>query len=104
MARYKLVRTCYACPEQYDVFDGEVQVGYLRLRHGAFRAEVVPSDEVVYDVSTKGDGMFEDRERVFHLNAACRAIRDRIESRGSDESEPIYDVVDHPRYSEPESP
>ena len=32
----KLVLTCGACPEQYDAFDGERQVGYLRLRHGHF--------------------------------------------------------------------
>jgi plasmid stability protein len=30
----RLVRTCFACPEQYDAFIGEEKVGYLRLRHG----------------------------------------------------------------------
>ena len=34
-----LVRTCYACPEQYDVFFHDFQIGYLRLRHGNFTAE-----------------------------------------------------------------
>ena len=37
---YVLKMTCGACPEQYDVFDSEgKQVGYLRLRHGGFRAD-----------------------------------------------------------------
>ncbi|NDD52705.1 hypothetical protein EBZ39_02295 [bacterium] len=37
---YKLVCTCSACPEQYDVFnDNNKLVGYLRLRHGQFRAD-----------------------------------------------------------------
>lgn len=26
--------TCGACPEQYDVYNGETQVGYVRLRWG----------------------------------------------------------------------
>lgn len=28
-----LVKTCEACPEQYDAYLGEKRVGYLRLRH-----------------------------------------------------------------------
>ena len=27
-------QTCGACPEQYDVFKGKKQVGYVRLRRG----------------------------------------------------------------------
>jgi hypothetical protein len=34
-----LVLTCAACPEQYDVFFEDFQIGYLRLRHGSFRAD-----------------------------------------------------------------
>ena len=26
------------CPEQYDVYFGDFQIGYLRLRHGSFSA------------------------------------------------------------------
>ena len=37
MLEIKLIQTCGACPEQYDAFIGEEQVGYLRLRHGYFR-------------------------------------------------------------------
>ncbi len=31
--------TCGACPEQYDVYRGQVQVGYVRLRHGCLSVE-----------------------------------------------------------------
>ena len=31
--------TCSACPEQYDVFKDNKQVGYVRLRWGHLRAE-----------------------------------------------------------------
>lgn len=29
-------QTCFACPEQYDVYDDFYQVGYVRLRNGTF--------------------------------------------------------------------
>lgn len=73
---YKLVKTCSACPEQYDVMlDGE-EVGYLRLRHGSFRCEYNYGgrDEVVYSASPDGDGEFMDYERTGYLNAAIEAL------------------------------
>ena len=69
---YTLVMTCGACPEQYDVFFGDEEVGYLRLRHGHFRAEHM--DEVVFEALPKGDGVFESYERVTYLRAAIEAI------------------------------
>jgi hypothetical protein len=73
---YKLVRTCMACPEQYDVYLGEEKVGYLRLRHGHFTAETPDCMEtLVYRAEPSGDGIFEDDERVFHLQKAIYAIR-----------------------------
>lgn len=70
-----LVKTCSACPEQYNAFiDGE-QVGYLRLRHGYFRVEVPDvGGNTVYAAYTIGDGMFEDSEREYHLYRAKEAI------------------------------
>jgi plasmid stability protein len=71
----RLVRTCFACPEQYDAFIGEEKVGYLRLRHGHFRVECPDVwGEMVYEASPKGDGIFDDDERVEHLQAAREAI------------------------------
>lgn len=72
----KLVQTCGACPEQYDVFDDAGnEIGYLRLRHGYFTAQYGgPGGPVVYDAATEGDGVFEYNERDYHLTNALRAI------------------------------
>lgn len=77
----RLELTCPACPEQYDVWHGKQKVGYLRLRHGHFRAHFMGVEgEIVYEADTIGDGLFEDSEREFHLNRAIEAIRDKLKS------------------------
>lgn len=74
-----LVKTCGACPEQYDVFRGEELVGYLRLRHGHFRADC-PYGNTVYETSAmSGDGEFCDDEREFFLSEAKKAIAATLE-------------------------
>ena len=74
---YRLERTCQACPEQYDVYVGEEQVAYLRLRHGHFYAAVPDhGGDEVYSVDPKGDGIFEDDERVMYLTSAVLAIQE----------------------------
>lgn len=35
----EFIKTCDACPEQYDVYLGEIKVGYVRLRFGTLRAD-----------------------------------------------------------------
>jgi hypothetical protein len=84
----RLVQTCGACPEQYDVFDGEEQVGYLRLRHGSFTA-VHPDvmGETVYSASPNGDGIFDSDERDHFIGEALEAIQSAID-------EPIHDLFD----------
>ena len=73
---YRLILTCGACPEQYDVFDGDRQVGYLRLRHGHFRADYPDSGgETVYEADTIGDGLFDSDEREEHLTKAIDALK-----------------------------
>lgn len=59
MEKLRLVLTCHACPEQYDVYLGDKLIGYMRLRHGYFRAEY-PVGNVVYTASPRGDGLFAD--------------------------------------------
>lgn len=73
----KLVCTCGACPEQYDVFNANgAQVGYLRLRHGYFRADCPEvGGETVYTAQPKGDGIFDDDERQYYLTEAVAAIK-----------------------------
>jgi hypothetical protein len=70
---YELVNTCMACPEQYDVYKEGKYVGYLRLRHGQFRAEN-ESGKVVYTAIPIGDGMFTPEEREKYLAEAIQAI------------------------------
>lgn len=72
---YRLICTSSACPEQYDVFKGSSKVGYLRLRHGHFRADC-PSvgGKTVYTSATKGDGIFDDDERISEITKAVAAI------------------------------
>lgn len=71
---YTLDQTCCVCPEQYDVYKDGEQVGYLRLRHGWFRADLEPSRQTVYEGYPKGDGIFDDCERDFYLTEAIKAI------------------------------
>lgn len=68
---YELVQTCVACPEQYDVFNGERLVGYFRLRHGVFDACYLGVlGKIVYSAETIGDGVFAVHERDWHLTKA----------------------------------
>ena len=75
-----LVQTCGACPEQYEAYHNEKQVGYLRLRHGCFRVDYpdVGGEQILYTEHVHGDGCFEDYEREFYLNEAKQAIVNRL--------------------------
>lgn len=76
-----LEETCGACPEQYEAYIGDRNVGYLRLRHGYFRVDYPHhAGEVIYEAEPKGDGMFEDDERDFYLTKAKEAILERLNS------------------------
>lgn len=73
---YRLERTCFACPEQYDVYAGDEIVAYLRLRHGSFRADVPDcGGDTVYTANPEGDGIFEDDERQKFLTEAILAVQ-----------------------------
>ena len=80
---YVLKMTCGACPEQYDVFDSDgKQVGYLRLRHGGFRADYPDcgGDTVYrYSFDYEWKGMFDNEEREFFLTEAVKAIHNKIQ-------------------------
>jgi hypothetical protein len=76
----RLEKTCSACPEQYDAFIGDKQVGYLRLRHGYFRVDYPDCGiETIYEAEPKGDGLFMDDERDYYLNEAKKAIYRKLE-------------------------
>ena len=74
---YKLVCTSQACPEQYDVFnEAGSRIGYLRLRHGRFRADCPGAGgDTVYESHPEGDGAFNDKERIPEITKALEGIR-----------------------------
>lgn len=85
---YRLEKTCSACPEQYDVYAGEEIVAYFRLRHGHFRVDVPDcGGETIYTASPKGDGIFEDDERVMYLTSAILAVQEYYINRRWDTRE-----------------
>lgn len=79
----KLVRTCYACPEQWEAFNGKECVGYLRYRWGRFTVECPDiAGELVYSADVDPDGysgLFTIEERKHHLVEAVKAIEDWLE-------------------------
>lgn len=72
MDKLRLLRTCDACPEQYDVYIGDDCIGYMRLRHGCFYAQYRGLN--VFECEPRGDGSFYDDERDTWLNLASAAI------------------------------
>lgn len=90
-ARIRLVKTCESCPEQYDAFIGDEQVGYLRLRHGHFRVDCPDcGGETVYSTILGDSGMFDtDSERHCYLTSACQAILRHISEMSPDE---LYEI------------
>ena len=77
---YRLERTSCACPEQYSVYDKDgIECGYLRLRHGHFRADYPDcGGETLFNAYPDGDGQFSsDKERAFNLKLAICSINKR---------------------------
>lgn len=67
--------TCYACPEQYDVYFQDFQIGYLRLRHGRFTAEYPDvGGKLAYCGYPEGDGIFQYSERFLFLREAVDSL------------------------------
>lgn len=78
---FEIQMTCSACPEQYDVFKDGHQVGYFRLRHGAFRVDYPDcGGETIYMAYPEGDGAFESHERLRYMTEAMRAILKKIKN------------------------
>lgn len=74
---YQLQQTSIACPESYDVYAEGKQVAYFRLRHGVFRVDVPDcGEDAVYTSTPKGDGVFEQDERVRELTNGILAVQE----------------------------
>lgn len=76
------IKTCSACPEQYDVEYNGKQVGYIRLRWGGLTVAYPDvGGEIIYEASI-GDGWtgeFESKEqRRHHLDNIADKILEKI--------------------------
>lgn len=79
----RLEQTCGACPEQYEAFYNDEQVGYLRLRHGLFSVRFPDAQgKTLYTTHPKGDGVFDVDERDKYLNIAKFSILQELITRG----------------------
>jgi hypothetical protein len=81
---YRLVLSCPVCPEAWDVFLGDREVGYLRLRHGYFSARFPDCyGKVVFETTEiQGDGCFADeKERMRNLKKAITRIHREVKKR-----------------------
>ena len=80
---YYLRRTCFACPEQYDVFLEDAWVGYIRLRHSWFLVTCPDYNKVFLEEKVdegQHTGIFEDEEqRQEYLEKAVKAIHENIQ-------------------------
>jgi hypothetical protein len=78
---YRFQLTCFACPEQYDVYKGDEQVAYIRLRWGALRATVPDvGGEEIYTVNflEENRGVFPSpKSRAFHLTEIAKILQER---------------------------
>lgn len=76
--------TCSACPQQWDAYLDNKQVGYLRLRHGCFTVSYPDvGGEEVYCSYPRGDGSFEEDERDQELDRAKEAIWNRLQKEST---------------------
>lgn len=81
----RFVLTCGSCPEQYDVYRGNRQVGYVRLRHSVIRADYPTcAGETVFrsPYGNSDTGMFlNDEDRMEYLEKIAVIIKDRIKNK-----------------------
>lgn len=73
---YDFVCTCHACPEQYDVYEGDYKdgkyVAYVRKRWGHLTVHPVVNGEIIWDKliyeEVEGDdynGVIDNKEKTF---------------------------------------
>ena len=69
---YYFEQTCLACLEQYDVYVGDLQIAYVKLRHGRLRVEhPYVGGKALYTAvldDWEDQGRFaDDEQRMLHL-------------------------------------
>jgi len=75
-------KTCDMCPEQYDVYKGTKQVGYVRLRWGNLTVDFPNAlDKLIYskDFGNGYKGCFnDDNERILYLKKVAKCIKEEL--------------------------
>lgn len=76
---YALIQTWHSAPEQYEVFKGGKNVGYLRLKYGTLRVFYpgVTGNQIA-SFETKGYSSFEEEEKTEFLEKAVAEIDKHI--------------------------
>lgn len=85
MEELKLVKTCEMCPEQYDIYQGDKKVAYVRLRFGVLQVNPYEnnliSQVIIYSKSYDDGykGCFDnDEEREEELNFILSLVRNYL--------------------------
>lgn len=83
-----LLQTSRRYPEQYDVYRGGEQVGYMRVRNGNFRVDYPDVGfETVLAANVAGAGEFADEaERTHWLGEGVHALWTRLGRRSDDDA------------------
>lgn len=89
-------KTCGACPEQYDVYNTEGKVAYIRLRYGCLKVEPYekPDDEFASDDTicrfSEEFGMWQgefntEEQRIEYLTRCARKITEYLKEKETEE-------------------
>lgn len=74
----KFIETCCACPEQYDVYLDNKQIGYVRLRWGIVSASYPNYEGLTVYREQVGDGLqgefSNEEDRTLHLTNIALAL------------------------------
>lgn len=71
----RVVKTCSACPEQYDVFFNGEQIAYIRLRWGVLTCDLGKTEIYRYTFEDDTKGFFDsDYEREIFINDILKTI------------------------------
>ena len=79
---FELKCTCYAYPEQYDVFKEKEQIGYIRIRYGKLSCRIPDHNgksvyNFVFNDIWKGE-FYDEKERKLYLNECVDAIKNTL--------------------------
>ena len=77
----KFVLTCSQSPEQYDVYKGDEEVGYVRYRFGNLSADytVMGDEDLLSETLPEETGILTEQQRAFWLPYIAKLINKRIE-------------------------